>query len=1468
MGFLDDLKFLAGAAVAQVNPWDDDQTWDTRARGVKPGTPSHINAQNADQYKPPKQVETPPPNQRNQNQDLELKGYSLGEGKNKTILGWNAAAILPKSLEKVYSVNTDRDINMGRDAFLTEFDSINDEFKNKYVQDLRALAEQNDQRAINTINLLQESGRFKGDFDDFITGANERFLGGLARGAARTTDWVLPGVNTFGLEQQADAMERPDQFTQAGRRGENTGTALKGATDIAMTAIPTNVGEKALRGTQLFQHLAKGGKLARYGGNVAANVLPDLAIGTPIQSLISRGRGEDFDVKGDIAASIAIGAGTPLVGGALKAGGRVFKNAVGGVDEASQVLNAVNKVQEVDNHIRLLNQHREALVSRGLKETDTAVKQNAEAVTNALKVKNNLIKQNEALIKRADDAISEADKLAGRTARPSLFKDEGGFVRLGDDQKDEIKKLIEGSQKAIDEADAAINEAKRLEAEVDGLAPGKIKNPFTGEVIDTPPPGQGGYARLSNSPLDDAASGKTPKFTKTVAGSGELSDELRKAAGGSSAVYTPVTNQAQKEAAEKLVKKGYKKATSDVLERMNAKLGSIADQDVADAIEVIRVLDEKGGTANIQQATDVIDKLAEHLSRKGQALQAASLLNMRTPQGLKYSAQKALKKAGVEVTPEVQKVIDDNVKIIKNLPVGSAERDYAIKVMQKQVGDYIPSDLTDKLVGTWKAGLLTGVRTQTGNIVSNTTFRGMHEASRPGAVALDKFMSLFTGQRTTTLNPRGSLSGLGEGLSRAKKYLKTGVDELGEFGNKFDKPRGLKFKNPALDKYVNGVFNLMGAADKPFRYSQLKSSLYDMGSAAAKNQGLKGKAAREFVEAFVTDPPPDILEKATLEAAESVLASDTFLGNLASSARAAANNLENPAARAAAKGTVNVLAPFTGVPSAFVSRVIDFTPAGAVKEAVSQIAKGSLDQRTLANAISEATTGTAVVFLGMKLAENGLLTGDYPDDPKEQQRWEAEGIQSNAIKVGDRYYTLNYFGPMGALFGMGKRVNDVKDEGGGAGSQVASAGAGIARDTLDQSFLQGVQGALDAVNDPTRYAESFIKNQGSSVVPTLIKDVAEATDPKQRQKDDLIDAIQGKIPGLSQQLPARTDVFGNELGRKTGPGVRGGVETMTNPLRPSMERQTPVTREVDALKEQTGTDIFPTQPNRTVTIDGEKIKLSDQQRYDLNNTMGQRLQKTWAEAIQTDAYKNLSPDQKADMLSDLKKDVTAVIKREWAAKNNVGQYNPSGEFEGSKLTRNQTMLLNGDLRLDDYAKRSQASAQGYTITELPDNISDEARSTYELFDPMTSEERERHYYDEPDAEYRYLKAEHERKKLNGDYSQASQIRAEKSLAKAEIGSKFDKSIRDLYSLSKEQIRSVLEKAPNGKELAQQLLAYDQALYNNDLVSYAKFKYGFESRGSGGGRRRATFRPPSGGGGVNVESTYNALAALLRGAEVG
>lgn len=667
-------------------------------------------------------------------------------------------------------------------------------------------------------------------------------------------------------------------------------------------------------------------------------------------------------------------------------------------------------------------------------------------------------------------------------------------------------------------------------------------NPFTGENVGNAvtdvatPPG------MAPKPTGELAPSRY--VSKTLPESDFVGTDTKDLLGSS---YETTTNaQRADNALRQLDAEGIDNFSAKVSSRLEGK--NVTDQTVFDAQAAAQALEKAGGERNLQTAADIYNKLSTQLSKAGQTVQAASIMARQTPEGLSYYAHKQFNKAGVEVTPQIQEQLNNLISAVKEAAPKTHEAAVARDNVQYFIASKIPSSKADQVINFWRAGLLTSPTTTLGAIAGNTAQAIQRNViTDPIATLADAVMSLKTGQRTSAAASFGS--GIKGGVEGAKvlgnkQYLKTGFNPLdpAQISGKYDNPRMTNYGDNALGKgvgtYVNGVYKIMGAADLPFRNAAQAKALSSMARSEAINRGLKGNEAKQFIDEFVNTPPKAAMERAAKEAEAAVFANDTTLGKAASSL---AKNL----------GPVGqVLIPFAKVPSAVATKVITSTPIGTASEIVRQIIKvkkgGKFDQRAMAKAIGEGTTGVPIIGAGFALAGDGAITGGYPSTQAERDQWEAEGKKPNSIRIGDKWYSLNYIQPFATLLATGAKAREAADAGLNMNEIVAQATAGTGQSVLSQSFLQGLSGAIDAVKNPADFGAKFVANTASGIVPNAIRAAASASDPVQRDINDPLSGIIGSIPGLRQGLQEKYDASGNVMDNPST-----FTERYLNPLKPS-----------------------------------------------------------------------------------------------------------------------------------------------------------------------------------------------------------------------------------------------------------------------------------------------------------------------------
>lgn len=920
----------------------------------------------------------------------------------------------------------------------------------------------------------------------------------------------------------------------------------------------------------------------------------------------------------------------------------------------------------------------------------------------------------------------------------------------------------------------------------------KTASPATGSIPAKLPVAPTKLAAPDVNAALSTAVGKTTRYAgKTVPESDLVSEPIRTQVKAEAPTYDVQTEKAGLQNSADLINRlGPDGAIEDVQHRLNVPDGKIDRQTVIDAQSVAAGLDARGDMASHRQATDIYKQLSSHLTASGQAIQAAAMLARRTPEGLKYSAVSDLRKGGVDITPELESKINAHIDEIRGAP-DQATKNRAVAKLSKTVVKELPKSAGSNIIGVWKAGLLSGAKTQGGNFVSNATFGALKKISDAPAALVDQGLGLITNKRTKTFSLKGA-SGFGEGVKKGIDTLKTGIDErdIGADG-KYEQPSEINFKNPVIQKVFgdpsNLVFRAMGAADQPFYYASFKNNLYDIAKADGLTKGLEGDALKAHVEASVKDPSSDLAQIAKNAADYAVLGQKSHVASWLNKAPSSI------------KPGVQILAPFIKVPTNFISETLDYTPVGAIKQITKQIFKGvkskgesGFDQRALSEAIGKAGTGTAVIYLGSQLAQGGLLSGDYPsNDPKEAARWKAEGITPNSVKVGNKWISLNYLGPVGLLFNAGKKLVDAGTAGGHAAAQAAAAIAGLGQGLLGQSFLQGFSGFNDAITDPERSAGTFVNSELSSIVPSWLNDLGNLSDPTQRQANNAGQAAEARLPGLRTNLNPKVDSLGNELTQPSGPGFGGSLNAALNPLKPSEQINSSMYDEVNRLH-AAGQDVFPVAA-KTIGSGPDTVKLNGDQQLQRAQMVGDQLTPIWDKIIADPGYANLDDAHKHDVLQAALTDVNSVVDRTL-----MSQIDPSKLTTAAKGDTAKILSGHGPTA-GDYVEKTTASQSGTPTT--------------------------------PAEKYQADLAKYQTDKAGGKLSGTQDFKTQTSLAKEKITSQYSQDVLDFYGMSKEQEKAYYDSDPTG---AQKL--YNAAVQLDKQLGGTKYKNGLTVKASGSGSK--------------------------------
>jgi hypothetical protein len=269
-----------------------------------------------------------------------------------------------------------------------------------------------------------------------------------------------------------------------------------------------------------------------------------------------------------------------------------------------------------------------------------------------------------------------------------------------------------------------------------------------------------------------------------------------------------------------------------------------------------------------------------------------------------------------------------------------------------------------------------------------------------------------------------------------------------------------------------------------------------------------------------------------------------------------------------------------------------------------------------------------------------------------------------------------------------------------------------------------------------------------------------------------------------------------------------------NPLKPSkVQNSDPVVKETSRLLGQDAG--VSAAPVKKLEWGSTVFRLDKEQQEEYNRRLGTLRSSEWGKLIKSPEYKALDDTQKQKALRNLSEDVSAVVKREFAANNTVGPYAPGYTGKDTKLTAKQRAIVTGESNVARYT-RSTSSSTGTDPT--------------------------------PAEKYKDALSKYEQDKSS--MSTVQRYAKEGELAKLKVQKDYSSDVLKLYGMSKADAYKYLttkEKNVDKKKLAEQLKAYDNALYEAGLSKYRKYRNGLApASGRSGGRNsggRKAKRPP-------------------------
>jgi hypothetical protein len=469
---------------------------------------------------------------------------------------------------------------------------------------------------------------------------------------------------------------------------------------------------------------------------------------------------------------------------------------------------------------------------------------------------------------------------------------------------------------------------------------------------------------------------------------------------------------------------------------------------------------------------------------------------------------------------------------------------------------------TDAFYEAWINMLLSNPVTHTKNIAGAMLVIGAHGFETAGAVAVGKLRNQFTGGEDVTyagqLNAQmfGMMMSMREAFGMAGRAFMTGENPMP--GTKIDGAAGRRppgsFSAEGLQ--AQGVLgttadvlgNIMTLGRVPTRALEFEDSffkvvahrqaLYEEAYRSGMTKGYRGDRLADHIANFLVDPPATAIEKA-----EGHARYVTLQTKLDETGRNLSKVRRIPGLR--------YFVPFFNTPyNSFKYAFVDRTPIGLFfGESKKIIERGRSPGATRADvaaanlAYSRITMGSGIAAMVAMYAAEGLITGGGPADPEIRNAMLRRGWQPYSIKVGDQYYSYAGGEPITSTIGLAADAADVLMRGDvdptKAEEVTAALTAAMSNQLTNKTFMQGFATLVSVLDDPQRYAGTAQDRLVASLVPRIVSQGERLVDPIQRETRSRIDVLRAQIPGLSETLPPRRNLWGQPIaiGGALGPDI-------------------------------------------------------------------------------------------------------------------------------------------------------------------------------------------------------------------------------------------------------------------------------------------------------------------------------------------
>jgi len=557
----------------------------------------------------------------------------------------------------------------------------------------------------------------------------------------------------------------------------------------------------------------------------------------------------------------------------------------------------------------------------------------------------------------------------------------------------------------------------------------------------------------------------------------------------------------------------------------------------------------------------------------------------------------------------------------------------------------------DMLYTVWINALLSSPPTHIVNIVSNAATAILSVGERKVASLLGE--SIPPGESTAQL--KGMVEGAKDGVRLAWHTFKTNepfdvMDKLEVIERKPISAKNLELSGNA-GRYADFVGNLvtspgrlLSTADTFFKSVGYRMELHSQAYRTAFGEGLEGKALQERVAGIIHSPPENI-KLAAIDASRyqtfTNALDDTKIGTVGELGKFGESLRRGKKIGPYAR----VIIPFVRTPTNIASYALQRTPLAFASRSVREDIAAGGARRDLA--LGKIAVGSTIMAISSDMAMQGQITGNGPVNPQMKSTLRMSGWQPYSIKVGDTYYAYNRLDPIGALLGIAADTTEII----GQVDEATADEVGVAvvlsvvQNMASKTYMSGLFEAINAISESSVDPEAdnyklarYFQRLGGSLVPSGIAAVERQVDPTVRAANGYLETIKARIPGYSDDLPPRRNIFGQPIVLQggIGPDIMSPVYTSKvvkdSVIDEIVMQEVPLSMPKRVINDN---ELSPKQYDRLILLTSGQ---------DLRAFRNVDLKSMFSQVFSTSSYNRLSADQKQERIKEVLRDYKEAAK--------------------------------------------------------------------------------------------------------------------------------------------------------------------------------------------------------------------------------